>query len=417
MSDTSLINFLADGTSGDRSNDDLIHRALETVRTHLEMDVAYVSEIIGNKSVFRDVDAPGLEELIKPGDEKSLDDVYCRHILEGRLPQLMPDTSREPVAAAMPITEMIGAHVSVPLRRENGDVYGMFCCFSAEPKAELNERDLNITRAFAGLVAEKIGDDLQRADDYEEKRSRIERAMADDEITIVLQPIVDLVTETTTGFECLSRFSGTPQRPPNEWFAEADEVGLGTALELKAIQAALAQAQNIPTGISVSINASPDVVTDPGFAQVLDGMDLTDIVLEITEHAQVNDYGALGRAMKPLRNRGMRLAIDDAGGGYAGLQYMLLLHPDIIKLDTSLTSNVHTNAAKSSLASALVLFAQQTGAAIVAEGIETQEELDTLKSLGVHRGQGYLLGRPCALEDALATVLTLRLVEQSKRQA
>lgn len=401
MSNPSLIDFLASKNSESAAQDDLVTRALETVRQHLEMDVAYVSEIVDNKSVFRKVDAPGLEELIKPGDEKSLDDVYCKHILEGRLPELMPDTSKEPFAANMPVTEMIGAHVSVPLRRDNGQVYGMFCCFSAEPKEHLNERDLNITRAFAGLVAEKIGADLKHSEDYDEKRTRIEHTIANNEMSLVFQPIVDLSTNQPIGFESLARFSGQPQRPPNEWFDEANEVGLGIDLELRAIRTALEEAASLPDGISVSVNASPFVVVDPRFGEVFDGLDLTDIVVEITEHAQVEDYGALGRALKPLRNRGLRLAIDDAGGGYAGLQYMLLLHPDIIKLDISLTSNVHTNAAKSSLASALVLFASQTGAAIIAEGIETQEELNALKMLGVHRGQGYLLGRPAALVDAL----------------
>ena len=96
-------------------SDELIARALAAIRAHLGMDVSYVSQFDGDRTIFRVVDAPGLEHVIKPGDSRPLDDVYCRHILEGRLPQLMPDTAAEPVAVAMPITQAIpiGKHVGV----------------------------------------------------------------------------------------------------------------------------------------------------------------------------------------------------------------------------------------------------------------------------------------------------------------
>ena len=99
-----------------------IQRALEAVRRHLGMEVAYLSEFVGDDSVFHYVDAPGLEALIKPGDKRSLDEVYCRHILAGRLPELIPDTSTEPLAVAMPITQAvpIGSHASIPIRLAAG---------------------------------------------------------------------------------------------------------------------------------------------------------------------------------------------------------------------------------------------------------------------------------------------------------
>jgi hypothetical protein len=109
-------------------SDELIARALAAIRAHLGMDVSYVSQFDGDRTIFRVVDAPGLEHVIKPGDSRPLDDVYCRHILEGRLPQLMPDTAAEPVAAAMPITQAIpiGKHISAPIRMPDGSIYGMF---------------------------------------------------------------------------------------------------------------------------------------------------------------------------------------------------------------------------------------------------------------------------------------------------
>jgi len=89
-----------------------IKAALKAAREHLGMEVAYVSEFVGDKSVFRSVDAPDKQELVKVGDEHSIDDVYCKHILEGRMPELIPDTSKQIIARSLPITKAapIGAH-------------------------------------------------------------------------------------------------------------------------------------------------------------------------------------------------------------------------------------------------------------------------------------------------------------------
>jgi EAL domain-containing protein (putative c-di-GMP-specific phosphodiesterase class I) len=123
-------------------------------------------------------------------------------------------------------------------------------------------------------------------------------------------------------------------------------------------------------------------------------------VLEVTEHAQVPDYDALRQALAPLRAAGAKLAIDDAGAGYSSLQHILQLRPDIIKLDMGLTRSVDRDPAKRALAAALCHFARETGCQIVAEGIETEAEFTTLESLGVAKGQGYLLGRPGDLATA-----------------
>lgn len=387
---------------------DTIKRALETVRTHLDMDVAYVSEFVDGYSVFREVDAPGLEELVKVGDGNSLDDVYCRHILEGRLPELMPDTSKEPIAVAMPITAMIGSHVSVPLRRTDGETYGMFCCFSSKPNPSLNERDLNIMRAFASLAAEQIGRDLETNREHDEKTARIRSAIDAEAFSPVLQPIVDLYSNQTVGYECLTRFAALPVRTPDVWFNEAAEVGLGTELELAALRAALKCLAHLPDDVTLSLNTAPETLLHDGFAAIFDGLPLNRVVLEVTEHAEAADYDALRVALKPLRDEGLKLAVDDAGAGYASLHHILKLEPDMIKLDMSLTRDVNTDPAKRSLAAALLLFARQTGSEIVAEGIETPEELEVLKALGISKGQGYLLGRPAPLNEAVSSLTSAR---------
>ena len=388
----------ASGTAG------LVARSLEAVRQHLGMEVAYISEFVGNDSVFRVVDAPGLEAMIKPGDSRSLDDVYCRHILAGRLPELIPDTSVLPLAAGMPITRAvpIGSHVSVPIRLEDGSVYGMFCCLSPQTNPTLNARDLQVMRAFADIAAGEIRRERQSEVEAEARRARIRRVIDESLFAIHFQPIWDFRHRAPVGFECLTRFSPVPVRSSDKWFAEAAELGLGLDLELAAIRACVQAAAGLPDDVYVAVNAAAETLLSPGLAAALEGVDGRRFVLELTEHAAVADYPSLLATIEAYRARGFRLAIDDAGAGYSGLQHILRLKPDIIKLDMALTRDVDTDPARRALAAALIHFARETGCQILAEGIETDEEYATLKRLGVAKGQGYHLGRPMVLADALA---------------
>jgi EAL domain-containing protein (putative c-di-GMP-specific phosphodiesterase class I) len=381
---------------------DIVDTALETVRRHLGMDVAYLSEFNGDDLVFRAVSAPGFEALIKPGDMWPLDQVYCRHILEGRLPRLIRDTADEPVAQSLEITHKapIRSHVSVPVMREDGSVYGMFCCLSQRSNPTLTDRDLAVMELFAEISAREVNAGLAL-------RARRDRIVAVTEaaiagaVDLVLQPICDLKTRAVAGYEVLSRFRGEPRRAPDLWFAEAAEVGLGEALESAVLRAALAQIGRLPAGVYLSVNASPSMVTGGVFAAAAAGTDLKRIVLEVTEQAMVADHDRMAFALDGLREAGLRVAVDDAGAGYSGLQQILRLKPDIIKLDMSLTRDVDRDAARASLAQALTLFAGRTRAAIVAEGIEREEELAVLRNLGVSHGQGWLLGRPAPMEEVL----------------
>lgn len=399
----SLLACFADGTdAAARPDASMIDRVLQSVRQHLGMEVAYVSEFVGNDSVFRVVDAPGLEALIKPGDSRSLDDVYCRHILAGRLPELIPDTAAIPLAAGMPITQAvpIGAHVSVPLTLSDGSVYGMFCCLSPTANLSLNARDLQVMRAFAAIAAQQIDQDRRTSQDREARHARIVRVIETRDIDIHVQPIWDFVDDQPVGFECLARFADEPRRSPDKWFAEAAEIGLGVPLELAAIESALGHASRFPDHIYLTINASADALMAPEFDRAIAGFDPGRLVIELTEHAVVHDYAGLLARLDAYRVRGVRLAIDDAGAGYAGLQHIVRLKPDIIKLDMALTRDVDSDPARRALASALIFYARETGCQILAEGIETDAELQTLKLLGVAKGQGYRLGRPVPIDVA-----------------
>jgi EAL domain-containing protein (putative c-di-GMP-specific phosphodiesterase class I)/putative methionine-R-sulfoxide reductase with GAF domain len=225
-------------------------------------------------------------------------------------------------------------------------------------------------------------------------RARIQRTIETQEFRMVFQPIVALEHGTVAGYESLARFHATPPRTPDAWFAEADGVGLGSALELAAIEAALQALPRLGPEQYLSLNASPTTLMCDELATLCARAPGERIVLEITEHRPVEDYGALAPALARLRASGVRLAIDDAGAGFASLRHILQLKPDFIKLDHSLTRGIDRAPDHASLVAALLTFSSGSGAALVAEGIETAEELATLERLGVAFGQGYHLGRP-----------------------
>jgi EAL domain-containing protein (putative c-di-GMP-specific phosphodiesterase class I) len=386
----------------DQTADDAMGSALSAIRTHLGMEVAYISEFVGDRSVFREVDAPGLETLIKAGDSRSLDDVYCRHILAGRLPELMADTADYALARSMPITRAvpIGAHMSVPVRRADGSVLGMFCCLSPTPNRSLNERDLQVMKVFADMAGTQLAVRLDREREAEVKRVRVGEVLDERAFKLVYQPIWEIGAARPSGFEVLCRFTREPFRSPDRWFAEAAETGNGVALETAVLRKAITSFDDLPSDIYLSVNASPETVLSGALPDLFEGAPAERLVLELTEHAPVGDYDVLEAALAPLRARGIRLAVDDAGAGYSGLQHIIRLKPDLIKLDMSLTRTIHEDPARQALASALIFFARMTGCIIIAEGVETQEELATLRTLGVPRAQGYFLSRPVELAAA-----------------
>ena len=213
---------------------------------------------------------------------------------------------------------------------------------------------------------------------------------------MVYQPIVDLRTRAVVGMEALARFHSLPLRPPNEWFAAAVELELGIQLEMMAVRSAMTALPHLPDGAYLSVNCSPRAAMAPELAALVDG-DASRMVVEITEHEAIEDYEVLATALEGCAARGVRVAIDDAGAGFASLRHTVLLHPDIVKVDTSLTRNIDGDRAKRAMTSALVSFGEEMGIAIVAEGIETREELETLVTLGVPFGQGFYLAEPAPL--------------------
>ncbi|WP_203531129.1 sensor domain-containing phosphodiesterase [Pseudoroseicyclus tamaricis] len=397
--------MVLDPPSMESDGRDILDIALETVRQHLGMEVAYLSEFVGDLSIFRAVSAPGLEEMAFPGKELEKSAVYCQHILDGRLPRLIPDTSAFSIAREMPITHAvpIGSHVSVPVHREDGSVYGMFCCLSPTPNPSLNERDLRVMETFAAIAAGQLNKTLIKRAEQAEAALRIDGLLQGGEgLQIVLQPIVELATGELTGFEALSRFSGTPYRTPDVWFSEANALGRQIELEALAVSKALALMPQLPPGASLSINASPETVTSGILATLAEASEPHRLVVELTEHAIIENYERVSEEIERLRALGVRIAADDVGAGHSGLTQILRLKPEVMKLDLGLVRDIDTDSAKRSLVRGMVYFADEIGTRIVAEGIETEAELVTLRRLGVHKGQGYHIGRPVDLAGTQA---------------
>jgi EAL domain-containing protein (putative c-di-GMP-specific phosphodiesterase class I) len=269
-------------------------------------------------------------------------------------------------------------------------------------------RKSTITR---GMERVGIAPDRSSSADKQTKLDRINgervREQRDQQIRLTIahraletrfQPIFNLGSGAAIGTEALSRFTQEPIRPPNVWFADAAALGLGVELELTALELALEQLHRLPSGLYLSLNASVETILSPDFRAVLDAAPAERIVLELTEHTPVTDYSAFARGLDHLRSQGVRLAVDDAGSGFSSFSHILNLTPDIIKLDTVLTRGIDKDPARQALGRALLTFGLEAyRTTIVAEGIETRDELAMLRSLGCPSGQGFLLGRPSKL--------------------
>lgn len=384
------------GESVSESTDKLFQEVVQAIRLHLGMEVAFLSEFKDGQRVFRIVDHDAAAPFIQVGDASPLTSSYCQRIVEGRLSQLIRDAQCEPAALELPATRLmpIGAHISVPIRFQDGRVFGTLCAFDRRGDTTLNDRDLAMMLVFADFMARQLErDEAVRQADQALCR-RIRHLLETDGLRTVLQPIHDLRTQAVVGYEALSRFANTPATDKSNWFAEASKVELQVMLELQAIRSALACLDDMPESAYLSLNVSPETLLSEALDPLLRQHPLERLMLEVTEHSVVEDYQALAEALTPLRRDGLRLAIDDAGAGYASFRHILKLMPDVIKLDQSLTRKIHRRAESRALTAALVAFAAETRITLVAEGVEREEELACLRQIGVALVQGHLLGKP-----------------------
>jgi len=225
-------------------------------------------------------------------------------------------------------------------------------------------------------------------------RARIEEVLRGASVTAALQPVVRLADGAIVGYEALARFPVEYDLSTARWFEDAARHGMSVPLELAALEAGLAQLRHVPENAYLALNVSPETACSGALPPLLAGHAPHRLVLEITEHNAVEDYGQLNACLSALQALGVRIAVDDTGAGFASLRHVLRLAPDIIKLDCTLVREVDHRPRMQALIAALLTFARGTHAELVAEGVETEAQLQTLKALGVPFAQGYYLGKP-----------------------
>jgi len=231
---------------------------------------------------------------------------------------------------------------------------------------------------------------------------------------VVLQPIVDLATGTRVGAEALSRFPAEWGMAPDVVFAQAHSVDRGHLLELLALERA-AEHLDVVDGY-VAMNVSPATLLTPECGELLSRLPLERVLLELSEHDQVEDYATLNATLAPYRAAGLRLAIDDVGAGFSSLRHIVVTAPDVIKIDRSIVAGLDSDPVLETLIRSLVEFGHGCSVRVVAEGVETAEEAAVLRGLGVDYGQGWHYGRPGPAE-ALAPIAAASVPHPRSRRS
>jgi EAL domain-containing protein (putative c-di-GMP-specific phosphodiesterase class I) len=221
------------------------------------------------------------------------------------------------------------------------------------------------------------------------------------QLKVVFQPVCRLADGGVVGYEALIRGpQGTSLERPAVLFAVAQENDLGVELESLCLETIFSRLPRGLGGCRLFVNASSTLLRHPVFldSRNLDAINRShaDVVVEISEKEMVGDYTSFREILELVRGSKLKIAIDDAGSGYSGLETILYLRPDYIKIADSLVRGLETDPIKQEIIASLAAIGHRIGACLVAEGIERPEERDALVSLGVELGQGYLLGRPSA---------------------
>jgi EAL domain-containing protein (putative c-di-GMP-specific phosphodiesterase class I) len=217
----------------------------------------------------------------------------------------------------------------------------------------------------------------------------------------VYQPVIDLVERRSIGYEALTRLTTESFRGPEELFRAAYENDAIWRLERLCRERAIRGVRGIEPGQLLFLNMEPDSIYDPTLRseKVLEllreaSLKPTQVVLEITEHSAVHDHDAFRQMLNYFQFHGFRMAVDDVGSGYSGLKSIAELRPDYIKIDMALIRDIHLHPIKQDLTATIARFSLNSGTTLIAEGVETIEELRCLQRIGVRYAQGYLFARP-----------------------
>ncbi len=297
--------------------------------------------------------------------------------------------------AGHPYAKLLGdlkikAHAYAPIR-DGAEVIGILVVGAGGDAEQSLSAALPALIEFATISGTMIGPKVAALSEISAARANLTAIIASQRFHAVFQPIVDIETMAVMGYEGLTRFDDGV--PPESRFAQAADLGMSAELEIAAIQSVLAAARDLPTDGWLNINASSDVVINTPSLRALLRHETRSLVLEVTEHEAIADYALLRAALDRV-GADVRLAIDDAGSGYASMRHIIELQPSFVKIDRTLITGIDKDPARRALVAAMRSFARTSGFWLIAEGVETEEELATLRGLEIRYAQGYLLGLP-----------------------
>jgi EAL domain-containing protein (putative c-di-GMP-specific phosphodiesterase class I) len=249
--------------------------------------------------------------------------------------------------------------------------------------------------------------DLRSRLELRQRRKRLFELVIDGQVRSVYEPIVEVDTRTVFGYEALARGpEDTELYMPNKLFAMASEQDLLFQFDCLCRQSALDGARDFPRGAKLFLNVRPTTIHDPSFrAEALDStlemcqLSPSDVVLEISEQESIGNFAIFREVRDYYGKLGFQIAVDDTGAGYASLEAVVELSPDFIKVDRAFVAGINEDQARQEVLRALQSVARQIGAQIIGEGLDKLEELETLQTLGIPYGQGWLFGKPHPLRS------------------
>ncbi|MCA8934768.1 MAG: EAL and GGDEF domain-containing protein [Planctomycetes bacterium] len=254
--------------------------------------------------------------------------------------------------------------------------------------------------------------------------TQLVRRISVEDVRSVFQPIVNLLTGTTMAHEVLSRHVDHPENGFEQLIEKARERGASWELEEACRTVALKSIASLSDPVRNGrffLNVSPGILRDQRFRDSFNhrtlaefGLDQQNLVIEITEKESISDYENFESAIQHYIARGFRVALDDFGSGHSGLTTLVSAHPHYLKLDMEITRNVDRRPYKQMLVRSLVAMASNVNALLIAEGVETWGELETLIKLGVRYGQGFLFAQPASTPPSVPSETRKRVLELSR---
>lgn len=311
----------------------------------------------------------------------------------------VPANSNDAITDAH-VTEMmkgLSGHMCNYIESQHGsDIASLFDLFIGHAYVRLDPKVLLERSIYRGIRAAASVSKSVESREQLKKIEDLRELLRTRALYVEYHPIVVAGDRKIFGYEALSRGIKRSLRSPEIMFEVAADANLVWELSRLCREKAIEGMQErVEEGQLLFMNVDPHDFDDPAFTEMeMQVGDPSRVVIEITERTAIKDYPMFRERLQAFRDRGFRFAVDDAGSGYAGLGSIANLEPNFIKLDISLINGIDSNFIKQNLVETMVRFANDHGAMVIAEGVETAKEFETVRSLGVHLVQGFFLHRP-----------------------